>query len=110
MGVGRYRGDLGEGHGDLRIVGGEFEVLLVLFWAIVAARKCQDQRILALNLAERTRDAILVGQLEGGECAAGDDVGAHNSSPSGQVRVDWCYRPAAWPPSTCSVSPVTNVA
>src|SRR5579863_7866588 len=85
VGVGRYRRDLGVGHGDLREVGGELEVLLVLFRTIVAARECQDQRILALDLAERASDAILVGKLVVGECAAGGDVRAHGASPSGRV-------------------------
>jgi len=46
--VGRDRGDLTVRHRDLRVEGGEFQMLLVFFWAIVAARECQDQWILAL--------------------------------------------------------------
>ena len=50
--VGRDRGDLGVGHGDLRIERGELQVLLVLLRAVVAAREREDQRIVALQLAE----------------------------------------------------------
>ena len=55
--VGRDRGDLGVGDGDLRIERGELEVLLVLLRAVVAAREREDHRIVALQLAERARDA-----------------------------------------------------
>ena len=55
--VGRDRGDLGVGHGDLRIVRGELEVLLVLLRAVVAAREREDQRVVALDLAELAGDA-----------------------------------------------------
>src|SRR5215217_8717629 len=43
MVVGCDRGDLGVGDGDLRIVRGELEVLLVLLGAVVAARERQDE-------------------------------------------------------------------
>ena len=46
--VGRDRGDLSVRHRDLRIERGEFQMLLVLLWAIVAAREREDQRIVAL--------------------------------------------------------------
>ena len=54
--VGRDRGDLRVGDGDLRIERGELEVLLVLLRAVVAARERQDQRVVALQLAEPARD------------------------------------------------------
>src|SRR5215211_2680375 len=47
MVVGCDRGDLGVGDGDLRIVRGELEVLLVLLGAVVAARERQDERVVA---------------------------------------------------------------
>ena len=50
--VGRDRGDLRVGDGDLRIERGELEVLLVLLRAVVAAREREDQGIVALQLAE----------------------------------------------------------
>src|SRR5215207_9983550 len=40
--VGGDRGDLGVGHGELGIEGGELEVLLVLLRAVVAARERED--------------------------------------------------------------------
>ena len=75
--VGRDRDDLGVGHGDLRVERGELEVLLVLLRAVVAAREREDQRVVALELAEPPGDVRVVGQLVVGERAAGGDVGAH---------------------------------
>ena len=49
MVVGGDSGDLGVGHCDLRVVGRQLEVLLVLFRAVVAAREREDQRIAALE-------------------------------------------------------------
>jgi hypothetical protein len=46
--VGGDRGDLSVRHRDLRVERGEFQMLLVLLWAIVAAREREDQRIVAL--------------------------------------------------------------
>jgi hypothetical protein len=40
--VGGDGGDLGVGHRDLRVVGRQFEVLLVLFRAVVAARHSRE--------------------------------------------------------------------
>jgi hypothetical protein len=59
--VGRDRGDLGVGDGDLRVVRREFQVLLVVFRAVVAAGERQDQRIAALQFAERADGAGVVG-------------------------------------------------
>jgi hypothetical protein len=53
MDVGRGRGHLGVGDCDLGIEGGELEVLLVLLRAVVGASECEDQRIVALQLAEQ---------------------------------------------------------
>jgi hypothetical protein len=46
--VGSDRSNLGVRHRDLWVERGEFQMLLVLLWAIVAARKREDQRIVAL--------------------------------------------------------------
>src|SRR5580692_6545838 len=46
--VGRDRGDLSVRHRDLRVERGKFQMLLVLLWAIVAAREGEDQRVVAL--------------------------------------------------------------
>src|SRR5215207_431828 len=81
MVVGGDRGDLGIGHGDLGIEGGELEVLLVLLWAVVAAREREDEGVVALKLAEPPRDLRMIGQLVVRERAAGRDVGAHRGSP-----------------------------
>ena len=66
------------GHRDLGVVGGELEVLLVLLGAVVAAREREDQGVVALDLAELSRNVLVIGQLVVGEGAAGDDVAAHD--------------------------------
>jgi hypothetical protein len=48
--VGRDGGDLGVGDRDLRVERGQLEMLLVLLRAVVAARKSEDQRVVALDL------------------------------------------------------------
>ena len=50
--VGGDRDDLSVRHGDLRVERGEFQMLLVLFRAIVAAREREDQRVVALEFAQ----------------------------------------------------------
>src|SRR6478752_1919435 len=87
MFIGRNRDDLRVGHTHLRLERRKVEVLLVLFRAVVAARKREDQRIVALKLAERTNDVRVVGQLVVGKRAAGCDVGAHCWLPF-QVAMD----------------------
>ena len=47
--VGGDRRDLSVRDSDLRVERGEFQMLLVLLWAIVAARKGEDQRIVACS-------------------------------------------------------------
>src|SRR4051812_29303315 len=86
MGVGGDRGDLRVGHGNLGIEGGELEVLLVLLGAVVAAREREDQRIVALELAEPARRSRVIGQLVVREHAAGCDVGAHQSTSAGSCQ------------------------
>jgi hypothetical protein len=73
--VGGDRGDLGVGDVDLRVVGGQLQVLLVLFGAVVASREREDQRIATLDPAERADGAGVIGQRVIGEDAARDDVG-----------------------------------
>ena len=60
--VGRDRDDLRVRHRDLRLERGEPQVLLVLLRAVVAAGEREDQRIAALELAERARTSVVVGQ------------------------------------------------
>src|SRR3954463_16582705 len=78
MAVGRDGGDLRVAHGDLGVVGRELEVLLVLLGAVVPAREREDQGVVALDLAELSRKALVIGQLVVGEGAAGGDVAAHD--------------------------------
>jgi hypothetical protein len=80
--VGGDRDDLGVGHRDLREVGGQLEVLLVLLGAVVAAREQEDQRVAALELAEPANGGSVVGQRVIREDAAGDDVGTHGMTAS----------------------------
>src|SRR5256885_13111424 len=81
MVVGRDRGDPGVRHGDLRVERGELQMLLVLLRAVVAAREREDQRVVALQLAEPAWRARVIGQLVVGKAAAGRDVRTHGSSP-----------------------------
>jgi hypothetical protein len=57
-------------------------MLLVLLRAVVAACEREDQRIAALDLAERADRAGVIGQRIVGEDAAGDDVGTHEVTAS----------------------------
>jgi len=50
---------------------GEFQMLLVFLWAIVAACKREDQRIFALKLAELAQFAGVIEQFVVGENASG---------------------------------------
>ena len=52
-------------------------MLLVLLRAVVAAREREDHRIAALDVAELTDGAGVVGQRVVREDASRDDVGAH---------------------------------
>ena len=55
-------------------------MLLVLLRAVVAAREREDQGIVALQLAELSRSAGVIGQFVVRERPAGCDVGAHATS------------------------------
>src|ERR1700724_1647505 len=77
MVVGGDGDDLGVGHRDLRVVGRQFQVLLMLFGAVVAARQGKDQRIAALQLAEPAHRAGVIRESVIGEGAAGPDVRTH---------------------------------
>ena len=59
--VGGDRDDLGIGHGDLRIEGSQLEVLVVLLGAVVPAGQREDQRIVALQLAEPAGHVGVIG-------------------------------------------------
>ncbi len=61
--IGGDRGNLGVCHSDLRIKRGKLQMLLVFFRAVMAARKRQDQGIIALEFAEPARCARVIGQL-----------------------------------------------
>ena len=61
--VGGNRGNLRVRHSDFRIKRGEVQVLLVFLGAVMAARKRQDQGIIALEFAEPARCACVIGQL-----------------------------------------------
>jgi hypothetical protein len=74
--VSRDRGDLGVGDGDLRIERSQLQVLLVLLGAIVAAREREDQRVIALQLAQPPHGFGVVRQLVVGKDRAGHDVGS----------------------------------
>src|ERR1700722_2037590 len=82
MVVGGDRDDLGVGHRDLRVVGRQLQVLLMLFGAVVAARQGEDQRIAALQFAERTHRAGVVRESVIGKNAARPDVRTHRMGTS----------------------------
>jgi hypothetical protein len=90
VGVGRDGGNLRVGHGDLGVVGGELEVLLVLLGAVVPAGEGEDQGVLALNLAEPARKVLVIGQFVVVEGAAGGDVAAHD--PLRSMAEEWRER------------------
>src|SRR4051812_22295883 len=77
MVVGRNGGDLRMRYGDLRIEGGELEMLLMFLRTVVAASEGENQRVLALQLAEPARRRRVVGQLVVGKHRPGDHVGSH---------------------------------
>ena len=86
--VGGDRDDLGIGHRDLRVVGGQLQVLLMLLRTVVTAGEREDQRIAALELTERADGAGVIGQRVIGKAGAGDDVGTH-----GMIASQGCLRP-----------------
>jgi hypothetical protein len=74
----------GDGHdlsvcdSDLRVERGEFQMLLVFFWAVVAARKRQNQGIVALQLAELAQFVRVIGQFEVRKNSAGHNISTHD--------------------------------
>jgi hypothetical protein len=60
--VGGDRSDLGVRDGDLRVERGKFQMLLVLLRAIVAAREREDERVIALQIAQPARCAAMIGR------------------------------------------------
>src|ERR1700758_2228248 len=79
--VGGDRGDLSVSHRDLGIKRGEFQMLLVFLRAVVAAREREDQRIVALKLAELAQFARVIGQFVVGENASWHNIRTHDSTP-----------------------------
>jgi hypothetical protein len=63
MVIGGDRDNPGISNSDLRKKRGKLQMLLVLFRAVVAAGKCEDQGIIALQFAEPARCARVIGQL-----------------------------------------------
>ncbi len=70
--------DLGVGDGDLGVEARQVEVLLVVLRAEVPARQHQDERVVALQLAEPAPRAGVIGQLIVGKPGARNDVCAHD--------------------------------
>src|SRR5258705_3328258 len=91
--VGGDRDNLSVRHGDLRVERREFQMLLVLLWTVVAAREREDQRIIALQLAELARIARVIGQLVVGKNASRHNVRTHDWTPPMGVRE---YRSSSW--------------
>jgi hypothetical protein len=46
----------------------------MLLRALVTARECEDQRVLALQLAEPAQSARMIGQFEAGKNTSGHDI------------------------------------
>ena len=63
MVVGGDGDDLSVGHSDLRIVRGEFQMLLVFLRTVMAAGQRENQRVVTLQLAELSQRARVIGQL-----------------------------------------------
>jgi hypothetical protein len=80
--VGRDGDDLGVGDADLRVVGGQLEVLLVVLGAEAAAGEHQDHRVDPLQFAQPPPGLGVVGQLVVGKDPARCDVSAHGFAPS----------------------------
>src|SRR5205823_951001 len=74
---GRDRQDLRIGNGDLGVGGRELEVLLVVLRAVMATREHENQRVVALQLAQATTGLGVVRQLIVGEGPAWRDISAH---------------------------------
>src|ERR1700719_4290118 len=78
--VGGDRGNLSVRHRDLRVERGEFQMLLVLLRAVVAAREREDQRVVALEFAELPQCARVIGEFVVGENVSCNNVRSHLSS------------------------------
>ena len=106
MVVGRDRSDLGVRHGDLGVERGELQMLLVLLRAVVAPREREDQRVVALQLAEPARRVRVIGQLVIGKRGSGHHVRSHSGLLAVQLLV--CGQSCrfsgtgAAPPGRCS--------
>src|SRR5262249_53071014 len=66
---------------DLGIKCCELQMLLMLLRAVVTPRECENQRILALHLAEPPQSARIIGQFVVGKNTSGHDIRAHGKHP-----------------------------
>src|ERR1700733_3057863 len=90
-------------HGDLRVKCGKLQMLLVFFRAVMAARKRQNQGIIALEFAEPARGVGVIGQLIVRKNVSGYEVIAHDLIPftdaigcfGDSYRIDQLSGPAA---------------
>jgi hypothetical protein len=73
--------DPGVSDRDLRIKRREFQVLLVFLGAVVTSRQRENQRILALQLAQLARCTQVIGKLEVGKDCPRYHIGAHHTTP-----------------------------
>src|SRR4029079_357797 len=97
MVVGRDRRDLRVGHRDLRVERSELQVLLVLLGAVVPPGEREDERVLALDLAQAAQGPGVIGQLVVGERAAGCDIGTHGVTPLSVVDASAPHRSSRRP-------------
>ena len=81
--VGGNRDDLSVRHCDPGIERGELQMLLVLLGTEVAPREREDQRVVALQVAEPARRACVIGQLVVGKRSSGHHVRSHRSDSFG---------------------------
>src|ERR1700728_3920293 len=78
--VGGDGSNLRVSHRDPRVESGEFQMLVMLLWAIMTAGQCEDERIFALQLAELPHRAGVIGQLVVGENPSRHNIGPHDYS------------------------------
>src|SRR4029453_205228 len=83
-------------------------MLLVLFRAVMTARECEDQRGVALQLAEPPHGFSVIGELVVGKEGAGDDVGTHCQAPLCGFAVKRCPMCHLSRPSKSLVDPLVE--
>ena len=77
MVIGSDGDDLGVGNGDLRVIRGELQMLLVLLRAVIAPRQREDQRVVALELAQPSHRVGVIRQSVVREGSARSDIRTH---------------------------------